>query len=127
MDEHAKGMQRAGVGGLVGFLVSGFAAACCLGAAPVLGLLVTIGLGFLISDLILVPILVVGILVVVWSTVLIRRRSGVRWPLILALGSGVATIAGVWVSPVVSVVGLIGLGVATSVPFLTRLFVRRDG
>ena len=126
MDNQTEGLQRAGVGGLVGFLVSGFAAACCLGAAPAIGFLVTIGLGFLISDLILVPILVAGILVVIWSTVLVKRRSGARWPLILALGSGVATIAGVWVSPVVSVVGLVGLGVATSAPLLARILKRAD-
>ena len=111
---------------MIGLIVSGFAAACCLGAAPVIGFLVTIGLGFLISDLILIPILVAGISVVVWSTNIVRRRNGVRWPLVVALIAGAATVAGVWISTALSVVGLVGLGVATVVPLVDRLMAQDD-
>jgi mercuric ion transport protein len=52
------------------------AALCCLGTPAVLSLVAAVGLGFLIDDAILVPLLAVFLLATLWGLVLGWRRHG---------------------------------------------------
>lgn len=85
--------RRATVAGLFG---SSFALLCCAGVAPVLGLLSAIGLGFLIRDAVLVPLLVVALGVTgrgLWQG---RRCHGHRPPMLLGLGGAVLAVGGLY-------------------------------
>lgn len=73
----------------IGVAGSMVAALCCLGTPAVLSLVAAVGLGFLINDAILVPLLAVFLVATLWGLVLGWRRHG-RIPA-LALG-GVACI-----------------------------------
>lgn len=68
--------------GAVGAL---FASLCCLGFSALISLLTAIGLGFLINDAILLPMLVVFLGVYVAGLVLGWRQQR-KWP-VLALGA----------------------------------------
>lgn len=69
----------------IGVAGSMVAALCCLGTPAVLSLIAAVGLGFLINDAILVPLLAVFLVATLWGLVLGWRRHG-RIPA-LALGS----------------------------------------
>ena len=51
----------------VGILGAAFAALCCLGISAVLSVISAIGLGFLIHDAVLLPLLVISLLVTLWG------------------------------------------------------------
>ncbi len=51
----------------IGILGATFAALCCLGVSAVLSVVTAIGLGFLINDAILLPLLVLSLLVTLWG------------------------------------------------------------
>lgn len=74
----AKHLSRFGAVGAV------FASLCCLGFSALLSVLAAIGLGFLINDAILLPMLVVFLGVYVAGLVLGFRQHR-KWP-VLALG-----------------------------------------
>lgn len=63
-----------------GPLGSIFAALCCLGAAPVLAAVSALGLGFLIKDIILVPLLLFFLGVTIWALRRDRNRHGRSGP-----------------------------------------------
>ncbi|MGH7557893.1 MAG: MerC domain-containing protein [Gemmatimonadota bacterium] len=83
-----------------------FTALCCLGVAPVLAALSAIGLGFLIHDLILIPLLVLFLGVTVWALRRDRRRHGGSGPERLGWVAGILTLGGLWLSGVVVGLGL---------------------
>jgi len=85
--------RRASLGGLLG---SGFALLCCAGVAPVLGLLSAIGLGFLIHDAVLIPLLIVSLGVTGWGLWQGRRCHGRGSALLLGLGGGVVVVGGLY-------------------------------
>ncbi len=97
-----------------GPLGSIFAALCCLGAAPVLSALSAVGLGFLIHDAILIPLLALFLAVSVWGVRRDRTRHGHTGPSLLSALAAVTTLAGLWISAVVVGAGLVAL-VAASV------------
>ena len=51
----------------VGIVAAAFAALCCLGIAAVLSVVSAIGLGFLIHDAVLLPLLVISLAVALWG------------------------------------------------------------
>lgn len=83
-----------------------FAALCCLGVAPVLAALGAVGLGFLVNDLILIPLLVFFLGVTVGALKRDRPRHGRAGPVALSFAGALATLAGLWISGVVVGVGL---------------------
>lgn len=90
-----------------------FAALCCIGTPPLLAFLSAIGLGFLINDLILLPLLGVFLIVTGYGLVVSRKRHGRKEPLILfGVSSGVIVIT-VWFSSIGVVLGIIGLITST--------------
>lgn len=102
---------------------STFTALCCLGVAPVLSALSAIGLGFLIHDLILIPLLVLFLSVTVWALRRDRRRHGGSGPERLAWAAAILTVGGLWLSG--AVVGL-GLTLLVAASVWNWALVRRQ-
>jgi len=89
----AQHSRRASLGGVLG---SSFALLCCAGAAPVLGLLSAIGLGFLINDAVLIPFLVFALGVTAWGLWHGRRCHGRGSPLLFGLGGAGLAVGGLF-------------------------------
>ncbi len=86
----ARASYRATGGGMVG---SAFALLCCAGVAPVLGLVSAVGLGFLINDAVLIPLLVLALAVTLWGIRQGRRCHGKNPPWVLGwVGSGLTVV-----------------------------------
>ena len=97
--------------GMVGTIVT---ALCCIGTPALLAFLAAIGAGFLLNDLILLPLLAVFLGISLWG---IRRSTathGQQRPFVLAVVSGVVTFVAVWLSRPLVLLGLLGL-IAASV------------
>ncbi len=72
------------------------AGACCLGFAPFLAALSAIGAGFLINDLILIPLFAVFLGITLWGLYSSRKRHKHSGPLILGAASAIAAFAALW-------------------------------
>jgi len=70
-------LDKIGVGGSL------FAALCCLGFPALVAILSAIGLGFLINDDILRPLMIVFLLVAILGLALGMRHHGSPWALIV--------------------------------------------
>jgi mercuric ion transport protein len=68
---------------------------CCAGLAPVLAIVSALGLGFLLRDAILIPLLVLGLGVTLWGLWEGRRCYGRGGPLVVGLVGSVITVGGV--------------------------------
>lgn len=90
--------MRADTWGPVGAAIT---PACCLGAAPVVTALTAVGLGLLLQDAILIPLLAVFLGLTLWQLFGDRRRHGSSGPLVAAGVGSVLTVAGIWISPLV--------------------------
>lgn len=97
--------------GMVGTIVT---ALCCIGTPALLAFLATIGAGFLINDLILLPLLVVFLGMSLWGIRRSMAAHGQSRPFILAVVSGIVTFVAVWFSRPLVLLGLLGL-IAASV------------
>jgi hypothetical protein len=106
----AQGSRRASLGGAFG---SGFALLCCAGTAPVLGLLSALGLGFLISDVVLVPWLLLALGVTGWGLWQGRRCHRRHSALLLGLGGAALTVGGLYVWLPLAFVGFGAVSVAS--------------
>ncbi len=83
-----------------------FTALCCLGAAPILAGLGAVGLGFLVNDLILIPILVLFLGVTLWALRRDQPRHGRGGPFKVSAVGALATVGGLWISAIVVAAGL---------------------
>ncbi len=81
------------------------AALCCAGVPAVLGAFTAVGLGFLITDVVLLPLLVAMLALALWGLARGRSRHGSRGPLSLGAVGAVALTVGVFTSR-----WLLGLG-----------------
>jgi mercuric ion transport protein len=99
---------------IIGTLGAIFAALCCLGTPALLALLASIGVGFLIRDVILVPLLVVFLGISLWGIQRSRRRHGQRLPLTVAVVSSIMIVAAVWFSRPLVLLGVAGLIAASA-------------
>ncbi len=99
---------------IIGTLGSIFAALCCIGTPALLAFLASIGVGFLINDLILLPLLLVFLVLSLWGITRTLAAHGQRRPLVLAVVSSVLIFAAVWFSRPLVLLGLVGL-IAASV------------
>ncbi len=70
--KRTRATRRATGAGIVG---SAVALVCCTGVAPVIRVLSVLGLGFLLRDAILVPLLILGLGVTAWGLWQGRRCS----------------------------------------------------
>ena len=67
-------LDQIGVGGSL------FAALCCLGFPALLAILSAVGLGFLVNDAVLIPLLVLFLSVTLWGLYLGKRHHGSWMP-----------------------------------------------
>ncbi len=84
-----------------------FTALCCLGVAPLLSALSAVGLGFLIHDWILIPLLTLFLGITIRGLHGDRSRHGHEGPERLGWAGGVMTLGGLWGAGVI-----VGLGLA---------------
>ena len=97
----------------LGFLGTLFASLCCLGVSVVIAPLTAIGLGFLINDLILLPLVLVFLLITLWGLYTGWKRHGLRPPFFLGIFAAVLLIPSFFVSAYLSSLLLVVLLVAT--------------
>ncbi len=109
MTNGTRASGRATGAGLVGSTV---ALLCCAGVAPVIGVLSAIGLGFLLRDAILIPLLVLGLGVTVWGLWQGRRCHGGSGPLVVGGVGSLITVGGVLAWVPLAFVGFVGVVVA---------------
>ena len=103
-------LDKVGVGGSL------FAALCCLGFPALLSILSAVGLGFIVRDAILVPLLLVFLVVTLAGLYFGTRHHHEPWALILGAASAVVTFLFIGVVPnrVIAGVGIAGLIVASA-------------
>lgn len=106
--------------GLVGSLV---AALCCLGVPAVLAVVSAVGLGFLINDATLLPLLVVFGAILLLGLALGMRHHRSPWAFLLGLVSAFATIFFIFVrfSRGLAIAGILGLIVSS----LLNIYLRQ--
>jgi mercuric ion transport protein len=92
--DSARASQRATGAGITG---SAIALLCCAGVAPVLGVVSAIGLGFVIRDTVLIPLLVLALGLTLWGLEKGRRCHGRSAPSLLGLVGGALTVGGLFV------------------------------
>jgi len=79
-----------------GIIGATIATLCCLGVPAILSVISAIGLGFLIRDAVLAPLLVA---LVAFGLARGLRRHRKRWPLVIAAISGLALVIATLVVP----------------------------
>ncbi len=97
----------------LGFLGTLFASLCCLGVSIVIAPLTAIGLGFLINDLILLPLVLIFLLITLWGLYTGRKHHGVGPPFLLGIFAAVFLIPSFFVNIYLSFFLLTLLLVAT--------------
>ncbi len=104
-----RNLDKIGVGGAL------FAALCCLGVPALLSILSAIGLGFIVNDAVLVPLLLVFLLVALAGLFIGMRHHRQPWALALGGVGAVVLLAAIVVVPsgVLAGVGIAGLVAAS--------------
>ncbi len=85
--------------GIFGSLGSAFAALCCAGVPALLGALSAAGLGFLVYDLILFPLLALFLGLALWGLGSGVARHGLRGVLVLGWIGAALMVAGIFSLP----------------------------
>lgn len=83
----------------VGVVGSFIAAACCLGLPAVLAIFTALGLGFLINDAMLRPLIVISVVVTLAGLSFCYRVHWRPWPLVFAAVSGIALYFFLYIHP----------------------------
>ena len=97
----------------LGFLGTLFASLCCLGVSVVIAPLTAICLGFLINDLILLPLVLIFLLITLWGLYRGWKRHGQRPPFFLGIFAALLLIPSFFVNAYLSSLLLALLLVAT--------------
>jgi len=107
----------------IGVSGSLFAALCCLGFPALVSILSAIGLGFLINDDILRPLMIGFLLAAIFGLALGMRHHGRPWALMLGILSAATLYVFIYVSfnEVIAGLGIAGLVIAT----LLNVFLRQ--
>jgi len=96
------------------------AALCCLGFPAALALLSALGLGFVINDAILLPLLGVFLAITLVGLAAGTHRHGRQWPLVLGAIAAAVTFGFLFVAPAVSYLGGAGVVVAAAANIALR-------
>ena len=86
---------------------------CCLGASVIIAPVTAVGLGFLINDLILLPLVLVFLFITLWGLYSGWSRHNDRRPFVLGIVAGVLLIPSFFVSAYLSSFLLVLLLVTT--------------
>lgn len=106
--------------GLWASFTGSFTALCCAGTPVLLAFLTGIGLGFLINDFILFPLLFISLGFIYYSLSFNKKKHLSTKPLYVAIASTIMILLGIFVKPIIWL-GIIGLFIATIWDFtLTR-------
>jgi len=97
---------------IVGSVAGGFVGLCCAGFPLVLAFLTGIGLGFLINDFVLFPILFVALGFMFYSLYYNKKKHLSLAPIFLAIISAVLLIVGIFFRPVIWI-GIIGMFISS--------------
>jgi mercuric ion transport protein len=97
----------------VGVVGSLFAALCCLGFPALLSVLAALGLGFLIKDAVLLPLLVAFLGLTLYGFYRGYRQHGKAAAVVLGAGSAVALLLFLFVSRPLAYLAIAGLIVAS--------------
>ena len=124
---HAGHDKDAGVKSIFASLGSLVVGACCLGLAPLIAALSAVGLGFLIRDAVLIPLLVLMLGFTLWALWSSRAVHHLDAPMYLGLPSAVAAFAGLWLYVPLSWVGFIGLVGASIWDFVAGRAIAEPG
>jgi mercuric ion transport protein len=73
-----------------GIVGAAIAALCCLGLPAILSVVAALGLGFLIKDAVLAPILILSLALVIWGLVRGHRRHRSWPPVVLGAAASLA-------------------------------------
>ena len=92
--------------GIVGSLIP---ALCCLGVPAVLSIFTAIGLGFLINDAVLLPLLALFLLITLIGLYTGYRVHRKRTALVLGFVSTIVTFLFLFVFPPITYIGIVGL------------------
>jgi len=113
----------------IGIAGSIFAALCCLGFSALLSILSAIGLGFLINDAILLPLLIVFLVVTVGGLALGMRRHRQPWALLISIISAAALylFVFVWWDVVLAYISIAGLVAASLLNVLLNMKISSAG
>lgn len=105
---------RSGLGSLGAAVGAGFTGLCCLGAPAALGIVSAAGLGFLINDAILLPLLALFLAGTLWALRRVREAHGRAWPARVGQIFAAALVLGVALGwSAVGYLGVLGLIAAT--------------
>ena len=119
----AKAIRFADGAGVFGAI---FAALCCAGLPLIVGVLATVGLSFLRTDAILLPLMALSLAVALWGFRSGRTLHGASGPLVLAVMGSVALVAGVVFIHGFPAKQVIGLGaVALVAATVWNVYLRR--
>lgn len=108
-----------------GSLGSIFASLCCLGFAPALAALSAAGLGIIINDAVLIPLLAVFLGITLWGLLGSRNKHHSVGPLYLGITGAVASMLGIFIFIPIHVIGLIAIVVAALWDIILLLKYRR--
>ncbi len=97
----------------LGFLGTLLTSLCCLGVSIVIAPLTAIGLGFIINDLILLPLVLVFLLITLWGLHTGWKQHGLKVPFFLGIFAAVLLIPSFFVSAYLAAFLLILLLAAT--------------
>lgn len=97
----------------LGFLGTLFASLCCLGVSVIVAPLTAIGLGFLINDLVLLPLVLIFLLITLWGLHNGWRRHNERRPFLLGIFAGTLLIPSFFLSVYFAAILLVLLLVST--------------
>ena len=92
---------------------SGFSAVWCLGAPAVTGMLSALGLGFVINDAILLPVMALFLGLNLWASRASSLRHGRKTSFYMAVVSALLLVSGLWVSGAVTAIGIAGIFTAS--------------
>ncbi|MCH8849472.1 MAG: MerC domain-containing protein [Chloroflexi bacterium] len=106
----------------IGVLGSVFSALCCLGFPALLSVLSAVGIGFLINDAILLPLLLVFLAISVYGLFSGMKHHGSLWALLLGSVSSVVIVVFLFArfSQGMVQIGIGGLALATLLNTLIR-------
>lgn len=99
--------MRGGSFGIFGSLGSSFAALCCAGVPAVLGALSAAGLGFLVNDLLLFPLLALFVGLALWGLGSGVARHGFQGILVLGWIGAALMVGGIFSLPALIYMGAI--------------------